>query len=412
MFRSVNPALSRRGVAVCFLFLVACQDLAVERFGEEHNFIKFYGGPGIEEGHDMVELADGGFALLGTSTSFTTNRNNSDVYLVRTDALGNAQWERTYGDSLHNEVGRGLATTPDDGWIVVGTRQVLGSEDSDLLLLRLDPAGEVVWQRTFGEAGSIEQGNQVQPTTDGGYIVIGDTRTPALANTRGTDMFVLKVTANGDEEWRRIYGFQEGKNDTGVSVAEAPNGDFVWFGSNEIEERNGQFEKMRVVRSNTLGNLRWDRFYGPDNEHITAGKLRRDTPGFILAGTRGRGAAANMFVTKIDEEGNVLWEATLEGPASEQATDIVPLAAGGYAVVGTSIALGISNSDILIALIDREGRFTHTATFGREEEGLELGRALVQTRDGGFALIGTISFETNRMMALHKVQSMAFRTLP
>ena len=81
-------------------------------------FIKLYGGSGSEEGRDVKPLADGGFIMVGSTTSF--GQGDRDVYLVRTDSLGNQQWSRHYGYG-GDDVGVSLALNPDNGFTICGS---------------------------------------------------------------------------------------------------------------------------------------------------------------------------------------------------------------------------------------------------------------------------------------------------
>ncbi len=393
-------------LAGCFLW--SCTEDTIENFGSESSFIKFYGGAGEDIGNALLAQPDGSFVLFGTSSSFSQNRSNTDFYLVKTDKIGNEQWSVNLGDSLLNEVGSSIQATADGGYVLLGTQQNTLGNSSSMYLVKVDSAGVQQWAHNFARVGNIIRGNQISLTADGGFILVGDIRSATEQAPEGQDMFIVKVNAEGMEEWSRTYGFNEQKDDTGVGIVEASNGDFIWFGSNEIEQGNATLTKMRVVRSNALGNLRWDRFYGVDAGEVEANDIRLDFPGYILGGTITQNGNEDIFVVKIDENGEVIWQTTFRGQANERTGAIIALAEGGYAVVSTVSNPGIVESNMLITLIDRFGNFTSAALFGREEEGIEVVTDIVQTTDGGFAVIGGISFETNQMMCLIKLETSAF----
>lgn len=120
--------------------------LALEAFAMRLNadlfpvWTKRYGGSESERVTCVLETADGGFAILGSTYSFgSATINASDVYLLKIDSLGELEWSRTLGGSLH-EGGEYMVQTPDGGFCIAGT--VLGSTgNSDILVIMVDADG-------------------------------------------------------------------------------------------------------------------------------------------------------------------------------------------------------------------------------------------------------------------------------
>jgi len=130
-----------------------------------------YGGAGFDEGFSAVQADGGGYVVAGFTASF--GAGSQDVWLIRTDADGDTLWTRTYGGT---DADRGLAVAraAGGGYVVAGYTRSYGAGDRDLWLIRTDPSGSPVWDRTFGGTVS-DRGFSVALTADDGYIIGGET---------------------------------------------------------------------------------------------------------------------------------------------------------------------------------------------------------------------------------------------
>jgi hypothetical protein len=124
-------------------------------------FEKTYGGSGADVGYSVQQTTDGGYIVTG----FT--RNN--VYLVKTDSLGDTLWTRTYGGTSW-EVGYSVQQTQDGGFIITGETTSFGAGFYDVYLVKTDSVGDILWARTYGGT-DYDIGRSVQETQDLGYIV-------------------------------------------------------------------------------------------------------------------------------------------------------------------------------------------------------------------------------------------------
>jgi hypothetical protein len=165
-------------------------------------FAKTFGGSGTEHGHLMTETADGGFAIVGTTTSF--GAGNYDVYLLKTDSLGNLLWSKTFGGAA-NEDGWGIKATADGGFILTGYTKSFGAGEDDLFLIKTDANGNQQWCRAYGNTNT-DLGYSVELASDGGFIIGGITLAPGKTTA---DVYLVKTDANGNPQWSRTYGGDE-----------------------------------------------------------------------------------------------------------------------------------------------------------------------------------------------------------
>jgi len=177
---------------------------------------KTFGGEGADDGYSVQQTSDGGYIVAGYY-------NLRDAWLIKTDADGDTLWTRTFG-GFESSVGNSVQQTSDGGYIIAGNaQQPEGSGGFDILLIKTDASGNQVWSRTYG-ASYVDIGWSAQQTTDGGYIITGSTW------PRGDDdVWLIKTNASGDTVWTRTFGWAG--EDEGRSVQQTSDGGYVVTGS-------------------------------------------------------------------------------------------------------------------------------------------------------------------------------------
>jgi hypothetical protein len=131
---------------------------------------KAYGGYGWDQVNSVRKTADGGYVMAGWGDSYG---NAVQAYLIRTDSQGDTLWTRTYG-GVQWDYAISAHQTSDNGYILVGATDSYGAGNWDVYLIKTDSAGLVEWTKTFGGTRD-DEGHWVEQTTDGGYIVCGYT---------------------------------------------------------------------------------------------------------------------------------------------------------------------------------------------------------------------------------------------
>ena len=181
-----------------------------------------FGGTEQDRGESVQNTADGGFIIAGSTES--KGEGGRDVWLIKTDCRGTVQWDRTYGGS-GDDCGHSVRQTADGGYIIVGKTTSYGAGEDDVWLIKTDSEGNHQWDRTFGETGG-DVGFDVQQTSDGAYIVTGYTDSYGPSPS---DLWLIKTDAGGNELWNRKFGGAEA--DSGQSILEASDGGYVIAGS-------------------------------------------------------------------------------------------------------------------------------------------------------------------------------------
>jgi hypothetical protein len=207
---------------IVVLFLLWLPQLSPVKAQPQVEWEKTYGGKGDDWGLCVQQTSDGGYIIVGRTDSF--GEGGGDVYLIKTDAYGNMQWSKTYGGEK-NDFGYCVRQTSDGGYIIVGETSSFGEGRCDVYLVKTDSNGNIVWSKTYG-GGWEDVGFCVQQTSDGGYIIVGYTWSFGEGRC---DVYLVKTDAYGNMQWSKTYGGKE--DDWGHCVRQTSDGGYIIVGA-------------------------------------------------------------------------------------------------------------------------------------------------------------------------------------
>ena len=147
---------------------------------------KTFGGADWDRSYSVQQTTDGGYIIAGYTRPLGVGED--DVYLVKTDDLGNKEWQKTFGGA-DSDQGYSVQQTADGGYIIAGYTKSFGVGEDDVYLVKTDDSGNREWQKTFGGA-EWDEGESVQQTTDGGYIIAGYTRSFGAGED---DVYLIRI---------------------------------------------------------------------------------------------------------------------------------------------------------------------------------------------------------------------------
>lgn len=206
---------------------------------------KSLGGTDSDLAWSIQQTADSGFIVAGESFSFnanvTLNYGEEDFWVVKLSAAGSIQWEKSYGGSLSEDAFI-IIQTSDGGFIIGGDSNSIDGDFTsnhgydDFAIIKIDSAGILEWQKTYG--GTFYEGaGSIQETTDNGYIIAGSSSSNDgdVTGHHGfpelyiSDAWVVKIDSMGNIQWERSLG---GTADDGsVSVYQTADNGFIIGGT-------------------------------------------------------------------------------------------------------------------------------------------------------------------------------------
>ena len=168
-----------------------------------------YGGPGSERAVSLVMASDGGYAIAGHATSIYSSSiysTDRDFWLIKTDANGNMEWNQTYAEN-RLDYASSVVETSDGGFAIAGVAWYFPNMPiGNSWLVKTDANGNLEWNRTYGEPDYGYWNSMVQ-TSDGGYALAGYTSSsPAGGGVTNNDVWLAKTDAFGNIEWNQKYG--------------------------------------------------------------------------------------------------------------------------------------------------------------------------------------------------------------
>jgi len=194
-----------------------------------------FGEVGENAANAVTRIPGGDYVVVGSTGS--SGAGMADVWVVRLDESGNEVWNRTFG-SPDDDAGQAVINTSEGNLLVAGTfteRPDNKTVDTDVILIKFTPDGDILWNWIYGDVGVNESANAVIETADGGYLFAGETAYPGVADT---DAWLVKTDADGAVVWSRTFG-GENPGDKAASLIEAVPGEFIFAGQFNATERDG-----------------------------------------------------------------------------------------------------------------------------------------------------------------------------
>ncbi len=332
-----------------------------------------YGGFGSDQALAVVATADSGYVLVGSTGSFGSG--GGDVYLVRVDSAGSLVWSTTFGGP-GVEQGVDLVRTDDEHLLVIGTSYVDPALGYDGLLVRADPMGAALWERTYGQAGwdLFNAG----ATVPGGWVVVGQTFSTGDGSG---EAWIIRIDQAGDTLWTRTYGAAGSEKAT--AVVGLPDGGCAVVVNKALDD--GQ--DIVLLRYDPDGELLWQTNWGgvawDEGRSVTS----TVDGGFVVGGiTEGIVPYRTMLLVKFDGAGAFLWNEVTFGQGTWEAHGITELQNGDLCLAGSTDAFGAGGSDMYMWHTTATGTYIEGPTFGglEQDEAFDV----TATFDGGYVLVG------------------------
>ncbi|MCH7762002.1 PQQ-like beta-propeller repeat protein, partial [candidate division TA06 bacterium] len=267
-----------------------------------------FGGSLEDLGYSVKETQDGGYIIAGGTESF--GAGFFDVYLVKTDSSGDTLWTRTFGGT-NWDLGYSVHQTQRGEFVIVGLTDPSGIGMDDVYLIKTDSLGDTLWTKTYGGA-SVDVGYSVQETSDGGYIITGYTYSFGAG---GVDVYLIKTDSLGDTLWTRTYGDDD--DDVGRTVQQTSDGGYIIAG--HTLSFGAGLSDVYLIKTDSLGDTLWTRTYGGTGKDFGHSVQQTSDGGYIITGQMNSFGAVGwaVYLIKTDSLGDTLWTKTYGGAFSD-----------------------------------------------------------------------------------------------
>lgn len=350
-------------------------------------YIYTYGGIQDDICNQVIPTWDGGYMLVGTTNSF--GAGNTDFYVIKTDSLCNHKWSKTFGGQLNDE-GYSVAATPDHGFAFLGFTDSYGNGGYDVFLVKTDSVGNIKWQKTYG-GSDWDFGYSIKETPlDSGFIICGTTY--SYGNGNG-DMYVIKTDKNGDTLWTRVIGGTG--YDAGNCVYVQEDSLFVIAGettSNVIGDTDSYF-----VELNNKGTIETTRTYGINKNDAMYSIRGTSDHGYVMYGytdsipDSATALNRNETMFKTDSTGKLQWmQIYYNNVVIGTGRDAIECPDSSFLTVGTTYGGGFGVYQLHIQSAQKGGWWREGLFF--QGTGDEQGFSLAYHNKYNLAFAGTTTY--------------------
>jgi hypothetical protein len=331
---------------------------------------KSLGGTTNDYARCVQQTSDSGYIVVGEGYSndgdvSTHHGNNtkSDYWVVKLDATGTIQWEKSFGGT-DNDVATSIQQLTDGSYIIAGYSSsndgdVSGNHgNKDLWIVKINGSGVLQWQKSLGGTAE-DNASCIEQTADGGYIIAGTTYSSdgdVTANHGNSDYWIVKLDALGNIQWQKNYGGNS--NDDASSIQQTLDGGYIVAGESASNDGDvtGHHDGINInfdywiVKLDGAGNIQWEKsFGGTDNgssiiQDIATSAQQTTDGGYIIGGYSssvdgdvvGNIGMEDYWIIKLNSVGNIEWKKNYGGTDNDDARSIKQTNDGGYIIAGYS----------------------------------------------------------------------------
>jgi hypothetical protein len=309
-----------------------------------YEWSKALGGSNNEWGYSIKQTYDKGFIIALTTNSFGSG--GYDACLMKRDSLGNFEWTKTYG-GVDWDFAYSVVQTHDSGFVFCGETYNNTNGYSDVYIVKTDPLGDTLWTKTIG-GSLIDKGNSIIETSDSNIVVAG------IKNTLidSTQAYLIKLSPSGTLIWDSLYGYT--KYDAANTVVETANGNYVINGATTSFNSNNDLD-FYLIRTDKDGSILWEKFFGNIGNEVAFDLFEDSNGDLINVGyTEAFGAGmkdAQLFtITPTGFWGGI--SPTYGGSNNELFNSFAIGNNGNYCMVGLTNTYGNGMDDMLIVRVD------------------------------------------------------------
>ncbi len=320
------------------------------------------GGTGDQKAYSVQQTTDGGYIVAGTSKDtvngdITTIDSTYDYWIVKLDDTGAVKWAKSYGGT-GNDIPAWIIQTADGGYLVAGSTDSANGDVTlvhglhDIWVVKLNDTGALQWQKSFGGTGD-DFPKSIEQTTDGGYILAAYTNSTdgdITSNHGANDAWIVKLSSVGGIQWQKCYGGSD--NDGANFITHSTDSGYVVAGysnssNGDLSVNIGQSDYW-VIKLTSTGGIQWQASLGGLGNEQAQSVAQTTDGGYIVGGWTfstdgniiGNHGMSDYWIVKLSSAGMQQWQKCVGGEGNDQACEIHQASDGGFIIGGTSNSIG------------------------------------------------------------------------
>ena len=333
-------------------------------------FMGTYGGELYDDAVKITAVSDG-FLTVGYTEHY--DEPYYQMLAIKLDLEGKLLWERELGTKFWNDFGYDVLVDGDGNYLFLGT----GGGDSgydQFFLLKTDLNGNTIWQKTYGKG--FDYSARAFTEVSDGYVVVGQTQT----NKDYLQASAVKFDRYGRKIWERNFGKKD--FDIASDVLCTDEGNLLLTGSSWIEDH----QYLLLVLLEPSGKTIWEKIYGDETEpHLEGTVIVPESDGYVIGG-KSSDFASSAFFMMINDEGDVIWTTT----TSDFYPGCVDMVKDGEDFVAVTPYVTVVDEGFALIRIDSSGKVLKYLTDLKEDR---EAHSLTGAADGKFIVTGILCDE-------------------
>ncbi|MDX2001996.1 MAG: hypothetical protein SFW35_06180 [Chitinophagales bacterium] len=353
----------------------------------------------FNEPNCVLQLTDGSYLLAGYNIEKDDPNQPEMPYrimLVKTDASGNLDWQKTLALTEYDEAIAALAEK--DGIVITG-QTASGEGDMDMLLAKINEKGDTLWVKAIGSQLD-ERGNAIITAHGGGYLIAGasgvfDMFDPNLPK----QLLIAKTDVKGNAVWAKTYPSSQHVEAKDVKLT--GNGYIV---AANASDTSSKLSSIMLLHLNQQGDTLWTQAIGDSSHHFYANSIEASTDGgYVVAGLKRPlgGNTQGIVLIKVNAQGRIQWQKDYSGRLPQEIGGMSLLQNEGYILAGSIFNPENSGNNIYLIKTNEQGDTLWTHTYASENS--ETVRDILVAKDQGICIVGAHEVQNQSSIFFLKV---------